>query len=199
MTLSSRHRIRNSSPGGLRPSTLPLGHGGSPQYWLSHVDGEETFLFLSNRRDREPPGSNIALSTFTYTGSNPSIALLAVYPKAAYNNIKLCCRVLKYTISNVLVFSSFLMVIHTYYSDESTLDIVPWVKFKMVAIFQGGTIKIISFSKELKQIHDFLCLKLGYQVSPYARHSGNNIDTEKMTWKLFCCTVHTNTSHFQLP
>ena len=51
MTLSFRHRIRNSSPGGLRPSTLPLGHGGSPQYWLSHVDGEETF---SNRRDREP-------------------------------------------------------------------------------------------------------------------------------------------------
>ena len=33
MTLSSRHRIRNSSPGGLRPSTLPLGHGGSPQYF----------------------------------------------------------------------------------------------------------------------------------------------------------------------
>ena len=54
MTLSSRHRIRNSSPGGLRPSTLPLGHGGSPQYWLSHVDGEETFLFLWNRRDWEP-------------------------------------------------------------------------------------------------------------------------------------------------
>ena len=35
-------------------STLPLGHGGSPQYWLSHVDGEETFLFLLNRRLREP-------------------------------------------------------------------------------------------------------------------------------------------------
>ena len=31
MTLSSRHRIRNSRPGGLRLSTLPLGHGGSPQ------------------------------------------------------------------------------------------------------------------------------------------------------------------------
>ena len=44
MTLSSRHRIRNSSPGSLRPSTLPLGHGGSPQYWLSHVEGEETFF-----------------------------------------------------------------------------------------------------------------------------------------------------------
>ena len=30
MTLPSRHRIRNSSPGGLRPSTLPLGYNGSP-------------------------------------------------------------------------------------------------------------------------------------------------------------------------
>ena len=37
MTLSSRYKIQNSS-------TLPLGHGGSPQYWLSHVDGEETFF-----------------------------------------------------------------------------------------------------------------------------------------------------------
>ena len=54
MILSSRHRIRNTSPGGLRPSTLRLGHGGFPQNWLSHVDGEETFLLLSNRRDREP-------------------------------------------------------------------------------------------------------------------------------------------------
>ena len=32
MTLSSRYRIRNSNPGGLRLSTLPLGQGGSPQY-----------------------------------------------------------------------------------------------------------------------------------------------------------------------
>ena len=46
MTLSSRHRIQNSSPGGLRPSTLPLGHGGSRQYCASHVDGEETFCFF---------------------------------------------------------------------------------------------------------------------------------------------------------
>ena len=29
MTLSFRHRIRNSGPGGLRPSTLSLGHGGT--------------------------------------------------------------------------------------------------------------------------------------------------------------------------
>ena len=56
MTLSSRHRIRNSSPGGLRPSTLPLGHGGSPKYWLSHVDGEKIFLisFKPPRPGTEP-------------------------------------------------------------------------------------------------------------------------------------------------
>ena len=56
MTLSSRHRIRNSSPGGLRLSTLPLGHGGSPQYWLSHVYGEETFFvsFKPPRPGTEP-------------------------------------------------------------------------------------------------------------------------------------------------
>ena len=32
MALPPRHRVRNSSPGELRPSTLPLGHGGFPQY-----------------------------------------------------------------------------------------------------------------------------------------------------------------------
>ena len=32
MTLPFRHRIRNSKPGGLRPSTLPLDHESSPQY-----------------------------------------------------------------------------------------------------------------------------------------------------------------------
>ena len=44
MTLPSRHRIQNSSPGGLRTSTLPPGHAGSPQYWVSHVIEEETFV-----------------------------------------------------------------------------------------------------------------------------------------------------------
>ena len=32
MTLPSRHRIRNSSPNDLRPSTLPVGHGGFPHF-----------------------------------------------------------------------------------------------------------------------------------------------------------------------
>ena len=55
MTLPSRHRILNSSPAGLRPSTLPpLGHWGSPQYWVLRVCEEETVLLLSSRRDREP-------------------------------------------------------------------------------------------------------------------------------------------------
>ena len=32
MTLPSRRKNRDSNPRGLRPSTLPLGHGGSPQF-----------------------------------------------------------------------------------------------------------------------------------------------------------------------
>ena len=36
-----------------RERYIPLGHGGCPQYWVLQVDGEETFLFLSNHRDRE--------------------------------------------------------------------------------------------------------------------------------------------------
>ena len=47
MTLYSRH----SSPGGLRPSTLPLCRGGSPRFTRGW---RKTYLFLSNRRDREP-------------------------------------------------------------------------------------------------------------------------------------------------
>ena len=52
----------NSSLGyGLRPSTLPLGHGGSPQYWLSHVDGEETFFcfFQAAETGNRTPNSGV--------------------------------------------------------------------------------------------------------------------------------------------
>ena len=35
ITPLSRHKIQNSRPGGLRPSPLLLGHGGSPQYLIS--------------------------------------------------------------------------------------------------------------------------------------------------------------------
>ena len=55
MALSSRHRIRNSSPGGLKPSTLPLGHRGPPQYNTDfHTWMGKKHLRFFNRRDREP-------------------------------------------------------------------------------------------------------------------------------------------------
>ena len=45
VTLSSRHRIRNSSPGGLRPSTLSLMEA---PYNIQYVrlSREETFFFF---------------------------------------------------------------------------------------------------------------------------------------------------------
>ena len=51
ITLPSRHRMRNSSPGGLRSSTLPLSHGGSSAphniyEWSLRVSGKERFVPL---------------------------------------------------------------------------------------------------------------------------------------------------------
>ena len=52
------HSPRNSSLGGLRPSTLPLGHGCYPQYWIfTSEQGRYIFFFLkpegqSGVRDR---------------------------------------------------------------------------------------------------------------------------------------------------
>ena len=40
-------KIRNSSPDGLRPSTLPLGHGGSPKYWIFMIEWAEKKNFVS--------------------------------------------------------------------------------------------------------------------------------------------------------
>ena len=52
MTLSSRHRIRNSSPGGMRSSTLPLGHWGFPQYWIITSERGRNILFIWNLKAR---------------------------------------------------------------------------------------------------------------------------------------------------
>ena len=38
MKQPSRNKIRNQSLGGLRSSTLPLGHGGSTEYWIFTSD-----------------------------------------------------------------------------------------------------------------------------------------------------------------
>ena len=46
MTLPSGHRSRNSWPGGLRPSTPPLGHGGSHNIESLRVSGEEHLVSL---------------------------------------------------------------------------------------------------------------------------------------------------------
>ena len=48
MTLFSGHKIRNSSPGGLRSSTLPLGHGGSPEFWIFQSERRGNILSLWN-------------------------------------------------------------------------------------------------------------------------------------------------------
>ena len=42
------HKVQNSRPWGLRPSTLPLGHGGSLQYWIVTSERERNILFLWN-------------------------------------------------------------------------------------------------------------------------------------------------------
>ena len=47
IALPSRHMIQNLSPGGLRPRTLPLGHRGSPQYWIFTSErGRNIFVSL---------------------------------------------------------------------------------------------------------------------------------------------------------
>ena len=45
MTVPSRNRIRNLSPGDLRPNTLPLDYGGSPQQRI-FASGREINVLL---------------------------------------------------------------------------------------------------------------------------------------------------------
>ena len=46
ITLPSRHIIRNLNPeAGLRPSTLPLGHGGSHNIQTLQVSGDDIICF----------------------------------------------------------------------------------------------------------------------------------------------------------
>ena len=52
MTLPSRHRILNSSSGYLRLNMLPLGHGGSSQYWIFTSERGRNILSLWNLEAR---------------------------------------------------------------------------------------------------------------------------------------------------
>ena len=65
MALPSRHRItiRNSRPGGLRPSTLPLCHGGSSQYVIFTTERGRNTLLLWNLKARV--GFHSAISDFS--------------------------------------------------------------------------------------------------------------------------------------
>ena len=46
MALPSRHRIKNSNPGALRLSTLPLGHVGSHNINFLRMSGKKHFVSL---------------------------------------------------------------------------------------------------------------------------------------------------------
>ena len=60
MTLSSRHRIRNSSLGDLRPSTLPLGHGGSHNTDFHSWMGKKHFCFFQTAESgKRTPNSGL--------------------------------------------------------------------------------------------------------------------------------------------
>ena len=62
MTLPFRHMIRNSNPGGLSPSTLTLGHGGSSQYCIITSERGRNILFRLNLKVRV--GFEPAISDF---------------------------------------------------------------------------------------------------------------------------------------
>ena len=54
MKLPFRHRIRNSSPSGLRPITLPLGHAGFHNTGSLRVSAKDFLVSLNPRAGNEP-------------------------------------------------------------------------------------------------------------------------------------------------
>ena len=85
MTLPSRHRIRNSNPVGLRPSTLPLGHGGSSQYCVLRVDRGETFFFFQTAET----GKRAPISSVKGSSCNYYPRAVALQPHADLQHINL--------------------------------------------------------------------------------------------------------------
>ena len=58
MTLPSRHRIRNSSLGGLMPCTVPMGHVGSSQsFFFTSGRGRNIFVSFKPPRQGNEPGN----------------------------------------------------------------------------------------------------------------------------------------------
>ena len=76
MTLSSRHRIRNSIPGGLRPSMLPLGHGGSPQYFHTWMEKNHFCFFQTAQTGNRTPNTSVKGSGANHCPRAPALATL---------------------------------------------------------------------------------------------------------------------------
>ena len=74
MKLSSRHRIRNSNPGGLRPSTLPLGHRDSPQYeFCEWMEKKHVCFFQTAETGKQIPNCPIKTRTESVRGEGGDI------------------------------------------------------------------------------------------------------------------------------
>ena len=86
MTLSSRHRIRNSSPGGLRPSMLPLGHGAPHNIDFHTWMGKKHFCFFQTAET----GNRTSNSGVKGSGANhyPRAPALIVYLNRHVNEMK---------------------------------------------------------------------------------------------------------------
>ena len=80
MTLSSRHRIRNSSPGGLRPSTILLGHGSSPHNWIIASENFVSLKLAGQIRVRSPTSQTCSfIHCSVATVGQRRVALLFFY------------------------------------------------------------------------------------------------------------------------
>ena len=86
MALPYRHNIWNSSPGDLRPRTLPLGHRGSPQYWIFTSVRGRNILFLWSLKARV--GFEPAMSDFLSWQLSP----LQQGPRPVCAESELSCR-----------------------------------------------------------------------------------------------------------
>ena len=74
MTLPSKHMIVNSSSGGLRRCTLPLGHRGFPQYCMVASDRGKSILFLEIWRPEwgsNPRSPTFQAGSFNHCTSEP--------------------------------------------------------------------------------------------------------------------------------
>ena len=97
ITLSSRHRIRNSSPSGLRPSTLPLGHGGSP-----HLAGHDRWHIGTTILEVVIGYSYLGLIFSTKLNNNVMLSRLVTRGKIAFCRISSLLNRMNTTSYNIL-------------------------------------------------------------------------------------------------